>query len=416
MSMTTLAALTGAVFLTFTPIYEEDEVPDYTLPDPLVTEAGETVDSPQMWREVRRPETFALFQEHVYGEWLPDPGHMRFEVVDDEPGALDGAATRRQVIIHFTEGDDRPSMELLLYLPNDVEGPVPMFLYLSFWGNQAIHEDPEIRLSRRWMRGHGEGVEDNRATEASRGTSPQPVETILERGYGLATFYYGDIALDNADRYREDVLSLFQNTDEERGPTDAGAIGAWAWGLSRALDYLETDEDADAARTAVVGHSRLGKTALWAGAGDERFAITISNNSGCGGAALSRRRFGERVSRINDSFPHWFCHTFREYNEREDALPVDQHQLIALMAPRPVYVASATEDEWADPRGEFLAAYHAGPVFELFGESPLPVDEMPAPSQPAHGTAGYHIREGGHSITPEDWAHYLDFADQHYGR
>ncbi len=418
MTMTTLAALTGAVFLTFTPIYDEDEVPDYTLPDPLVTEDGETVDSPEMWREARRPETFALFEEHVYGRWLPDPEYMRFDVVDDEPEALDGKATRRQIVIHFTEEDERPSIELLLYLPNDVERPVPMFLYLSFWGNQAIHEDPEIRLSQRWMRGHGAGVENNRATEASRGTSTQtvPLETILERGYGLATFYYGDVALDLEDRYREDILSLFQDVDEERGPTDAGAIGAWAWGLSRAMDYLETDGEADHERTAVIGLSRLGKTTLWAGAGDERYAITISNNSGCGGAALFRRRFGERISLLNDVRPHWFCIQFRDYNDREDALPVDQHQLLALAAPRAVYVASATEDLPADPRGEFLAAYHAGPVYELFGEAPLPVDEMPGPAEPAHGTVGFHLRDGGHSLTPEDWAHFLDFANKHFDR
>ncbi len=418
MSMTPLAAIAGAIWLSFTPIYDEDEVPEYTLPDPLVTEGGEPVTSPELWRETRRPEIVALFEEHVYGRWLPDPEHLRFEVVDDEPEALDGAATRRQVVIHFTEEDDRPSVELLVYLPNDVEGPAPMFLYLSFWGNHSVHEDPGIRLSQRWMRGHGQGVEDNRATDASRGSRAAnvPVEMILERGYGLATFYYGDAALDDADRYREYVLSLFQDVDEERGPDDAGAIGAWAWALSRALDYLETDADADDERTAVLGHSRLGKTSLWAGAMDERFAIVISHNSGCGGAALSRRRFGERVSRINDSFPHWFCHNFREYNGREDALPVDQHMLIALAAPRAAYVASATEDLWADPRGEFLAAYHAGPVFDLLGESPLPVDDMPEPGVAAHGTVGFHLRDGGHAILEEDWAHYLDFADMHYGR
>lgn len=411
-------AVSAALCLGFTANYDEENVPDYTLPDPLVLDDGSSVTDAETWRKERRPEVLALFEEHVYGRRLPDPPHLRFQVVDDDPEALGGRATRKQVVIHLAEECDRPGLELLLYTPNDVEGPVPGFLYLGFWGNETIHTDPAIRVSTRWMRGHGKGVVDNIATLASRGARMEnvPVEMILERGYAIATYYYGDAAPDDYDRYRNGVLSLFLEEDEERGGAHAGAIGAWAWGLSRCLDYLETDDAVDHTQVAVLGHSRLGKTALWAGALDERFAMVISNDSGCGGAALSRRRFGERVSRINDSFPHWFCRNFRQYNEREEDLPVDQHMLVALAAPRPVYVASATEDRWADPKGEFLSAYHAGPVYELFGEEPLPVDEMPEPGVAAHGTVGYHIREGKHSITEMDWGMYLDFADKHLTR
>ena len=397
--------------------YDEAKVPVYTLPDPLVLSNGAKVRSAAVWREKRRPELLGLFETHVYGRSPRRPKTMLFEVTSLDRQALGGLTTRKEVSIWFNDRKEGPRMDLVLYVPNGGTKPAPAFLGLNFDGNHAVHHDPGITVSKQWMReSRGNDVVDHRATEAARGreSSRWPVERILARGYALATAYYGDLEPDFPEGWKQGVRStVFATAEPPIPPEESGAIGAWAWGLSRALDYLETDRDVDARRVAVMGHSRLGKTALWAGAQDERFAIVISNDSGEGGAALARRWFGETVERINTSFPHWFCAQFKTYNTRVDVLPVDQHLLIALMAPRPVYVASAAEDLWADPLGEFLSAKHAEPVYRLFGKGGLGVATPPAVNQPVGQSIGYHLRSGKHDVTDYDWAQYLDFAGRH---
>lgn len=399
--------------------YDESKVPSYVLPDPLQMADGTKVADVETWQTKRRPELIRLYEEHVYGRTPKPVDKIQFEVTSVDPQALSGKATRKQIAVFLTGKRDGPKMDLLLYIPNGVAKPMPAFLGLNFYGNHCVNTDPGITLSTQWMRPTKEaGVVKNRATEASRGchASRWQVEMVLARGYALATIYCGDLEPDWKEGWKTGLRAKM-SPDGDRTVfklNDWGAIGAWAFGLSRGLDYLEQDAAIDAKHVAVIGHSRLGKTALWAGAQDERFALVISNNSGEGGASITRRRFGERIHHLVAGPSYWFCGGYKAYDEKEDEMPVDAHELIALMAPRPVYVASATEDLWADPRGEFLAAKNAEPVYRLLGLPGLGADAMPAPDHPVSGTIGYHLRTGKHDVTAYDWQQYLDFADRHF--
>ena len=345
-------------------ITTEQEVPAYTLPDPLVTRKGRKVRTVRAWERRRRPELLGIFRDEVYGK-MPQPSpDQHYEVLYEDTIALGGIATRKEVRIYFT-ADTAAYLTMMLYTPNDAKGPVPAFLGVNFKGNWGTCLEEGVLIPPTNRNGHHQVIENlERGTNASR----WPYEMILEAGYAVATYYRGDTSPDTYNGHNNPLHKAFYREGQNYpDPDEWGTIGAWAWGLSRCLDYLETDSAVDAAKVAVFGHSRLGKTALWAGATDPRFAMVYSNCSGCGGAALSRRRFGETVYVINRSFNHWFCDNFKKYNDDETALPVDQHELMALIAPRPLYVVSATADGWADPHGEFISACEASRVYNLYG-------------------------------------------------
>ncbi|MEL7601441.1 MAG: acetylxylan esterase [Proteiniphilum sp.] len=394
--------------------YDESQVPAYILPELLKCRNAEMVTTAEQWEKQRRPELMELFASKMYGRTPAGDIDISYEILTDNPDALSGKATSRQVKFTFSNGNKKTEAILLMYIPNMRKGKVPVFVGYNFKGNHSTTTDttilhsPAFRLVKEpshpdWERGN----------QANRWS----YDMIIDRGYAVATMCYHDIFPDKPELKEYSVVSLFPGYDPDKtAPEEWQAIGAWAWGSSRIVDFLETQEEIDTNKIAIMGHSRQGKAALWAGAQDERFRIVISNNSGCGGAALFRRKFGETAEIINKAFPHWFCESFRQYNNKEELLPVDQHQLLALIAPRKVYVASAEEDLWADPRGEFLAAYHAGPVYRLYGLETIGSDEMPALHTPITGDIGYHIRAGKHDVKEYDWKRYLDFADAHFSK
>lgn len=399
----------------FVPNYDESKIPNYVLPELLTAKDGSKISSSQEWEKQRRKEILLDFEQYMYGK-IPDVEiNQRIEPIK-ETDALNGKATMKEVRMTFSKNNHQISMDILLILPK-TNNKIPLFVALNFNGNHTLNKDPNISITTSWVRNNEDlNITDHKASESSRGAAQSrwPIEKIIDRGYGLATIYCGDIDPDKDD-FSDGIHPLFYTSGQTQPAKDEwGTVAAWAWGLSRAMDYFETDSDIDASKIAVMGHSRLGKAALWAGANDERFAIVISNESGCGGAALSRRRIGETVGRINTAFPHWFCDNFNQYNTNEDALPVDQHMLISMMAPRPVYIASAEGDQWSDPKGEFLSAFHAGAVYQLFDVEKLPADKMPDLNQPIMTTVGYHNRTGKHDVTDFDWEAYLDFADKHF--
>jgi hypothetical protein len=397
--------------------YDETKIAPYTLPELLKTQDGRAVSNAEAWTKERRPEILALFEQHVFGK-TPAPatwGKVDFKVTEVKTDALGGKATRKFVHISLPEHPAWQGLELMLYTPNGLNHPAPCFVGPSFGGNHAVSTEKDVPLSTRWMRASKEkGVVDNRATEDSRGneSSRWPLELIIEKGFAVATYYYGDIEPDHADGWKDGLRAVLSkdgaNTEWKDG--DWGAIGAWAWGLSRIADYLETDSAVNAKQLAVIGHSRLGKTSLWAGAQDQRFGVVVSNNSGEGGAAIMRRNIGETTAIITKAFPHWFTKTYTSYAGNEAACPIDKHMLISLAAPRGIYIASAVEDTWADPKGEFLSGLHAEPVYALFGKKGYGVTEQPAIDSPVGDSIAYHVRTGKHDVTSYDWEQYLQFA------
>jgi hypothetical protein len=400
---------------------DEAKVGNYTLLDPLTMQNGKAVKDARGWTAERRPELVRIFEEQVFGRTVAPKTKVLAEVVEAGAPALGGKAVRKQVTLWFTGKKEGPKVDVLMYLPAGAGKPAPVFVGLNFGTNASVVADQGIRLGDAWVRDPQDRTRRMKVAtpESTRGSDAESwqVEKILAHGFGLVTASYQDIEPDFDGGMKYGVRPLgFRAGQTAPAADEWGAIGAWAWGLSRIVDYVAADKAVDAKKIALIGHSRLGKTALWAGAQDLRFALVVSNDSGEGGAALARRNYGETLEQITRNFPHWFCANYKQYAGDPNRLPVDSHELLALMAPRPVYVASAEEDRHADPRGEFLGAVGAGRVYELLGKQGLGTDEMPGIHKPIMKTVGYHIRAGKHDVTAYDWDQYLKFAEMHFGR
>jgi hypothetical protein len=367
--------------------YSEEKIPFYTLPDLFTSDAGLQITSSDLWYKTRRPELIELFRSNIYGRIPETPYNETFIVLQSNGKAMEGAATRKEVEIKIESGEKSLSIRLIIFTPNNIDHPVPVFLLIDPW--LAEQNNPHWKQENEYW----------------------PVKDALKRGYGMAVFNASDLDPDNFDNFKNGIHAVLDNNPR---PDDAwGTIAAWAWGASRCMDYLVTDKKIAPDKIAVAGHSRAGKTALWAGAEDTRFAMVISNESGAGGAALARRHFGETVSRLNSVFPHWFCSNYRKYSNKEDSLPVDMHMLLALIAPRALYIDCADEDLWGDPHGSYLSLYYSVPVFKLLGtNSDLPEAMPPLNKQVISGRVGFHIRDGVHNLLLRDWNWFMDFADK----
>ncbi|NBC66331.1 MAG: alpha/beta hydrolase [Bacteroidetes bacterium] len=373
--------------------YDESKVPEYTLPLILETQEGEQVTTVRDWRNTRRPEIMGLYEELVYGQIPSHFDAIEFDLINENPSAIEGTATLKEVDITVTRNGNSVTIRMNLFIPNAVEGAAPAFL--------LINHRP------------AENIDPTRAVQ----TDFWPVERVIPKGYAMASFHVGDVADDDKETWHHDIVDKLYPEQLNR-PDGMKALGGWGWGAMRLMDYFERDSDINEDQVVLIGHSRGGKSALWTAANDERFAIVVSNESGCGGAALYKREFSETIKLLNDVRPHWFCDNLEQYNDREADLPVDQHMLIASIAPRPVYVGSAEEDLGADPKGEFLALKHGSEVYEKIYHLPVNVPEdMPAVNQPIiESYTGYHIRSGEHDLDLYDWDQYIKFADYHFGR
>jgi pimeloyl-ACP methyl ester carboxylesterase len=371
--------------------FYEAKVPVYYLPDVLTTLSVKKISSAAAWKKTRRPEVLEMLRTNVFGKVPATPYEKTFSVITFDTAAMDSKATLKQVDILISAEGKSLTIHLTLFTPNQKTGPVPVFLLIDNRG--PANTDPMRKVKSEFW----------------------PAEEVLARGYGIAVFSNSDVDPDKFDDFQNGIHGILDKG--KRGDDSWGTLAAWAWGASRCLDYLVTDKDVNKDRVAVVGHSRGGKTALWAGAEDQRFGMVIANESGCGGAALARRKLGETVARINTSFPHWFCLNYRKYNDKETSMPFDMHMLLALTAPRPLYIDAAAEDLWGDPKGCYLALYHSLPVYNLFDRKvQLSSLVPPLNTQVVSGNMGFHIRDGEHNMKLQDWNFFMDFADKVWGK
>jgi len=390
--------------------------PQPSLPDPLVMFDGRRVTSRAQWFKERRPELQALFQHYMYGQLPPRPPFVRAQVLGEYRDFLGGKATLKLVSLE-TGPANAPRIDLMLVLANRRRGPAPVFLAMNFCGNHALTDDPRVPLARGWLYSSCKGCTNNAATDAARGGQmlDWPLSRIVERGYALAAFCSSDVDADRQEVSDGIYVWLAAGDTAMNNPTNRGSIAAWAWGFHRCVDYLVTDRDVDARHIASVGHSRNGKTALLAAAFDERIALSVPHQAGCGGTAPSRGKTGESVQHINTAFPHWFNAQFKEFNDAQERLPFDQNCLAALCAPRPMLFSNAQEDQWANPPGQFEVLQAADPVYRFLGVEGLAAREMPPLRRLVDSRLGYYIREGKHSMTAEDWEVFMNFADRHWG-
>lgn len=372
--------------------YDESKVPEYTLPDVLKTTTNIEVSRKMTWKKARRPEILKLFEDNIYGQMPKSYNNIKYSVINENATAMNGKARLKEILIEVFNNNKSVKINLVLFVPNNARKPAPAFLLINIGSSRGLESMDPTRVTKNdfW-----------------------PAEMLIDSGYAVATFDGNDLAPDNKTTFANGALQLYP----EQITADNGmrAVGAWGWGASRVMDYFEKDVDIDAKKVALVGHSRGGKASLWAAAQDQRFALCISNCSGNSGAALARRQFGERIRIINTFFPHWFTPNYKKYNDHEDLLPVDQHMLIALIAPRPVYVTNASKDLWADPKGTFLSLKNAERVFALYGiRSNLPANPPGINESIIQSPLAYHNREGEHDLTVYDWNNFIKFANYHY--
>lgn len=393
--------------------YDESKVGNYkeTLPDPLVMLDGTPVTTAKQWMKKRRPEIVKLFEEHQYGKWPAKKPKLRYTVRQDE--GMDGMAVRKQVTIYFSSDDNGPQVDVLVYLPKDANEPVPLLLNISFMANNVTVSEDGIKPGFNWDAKSMSRVAVETDSRFRGFGMNGTIKKFLKEGFGFATLHYTDIDPDFLGGVSLGVRSLYLKEGQaEPAPDEWGSVSAWAWGISHVIDYFEKDPGVDAKRIAVTGASRLGKTVMWAGARDQRIAVVLASCSGEGGAAISRRNFGETVAHLTEKsrFPYQFAANYGNYGEDVTKLPVDAHMLASLIAPRPLLLQTGTTDNWSDPKGEFLTVIEAGCVYRLLGQEDLGTTELPAPDQPIYRRLGYFMHEGGHGNLPIDWEVFLEYV------
>jgi len=392
--------------------YDEAKTGSYTLPDPLKLNNGQPVRDSKTWFEKRRPEIIAMFESQQYGRAPGRPAEEIFEVYDKGTPVFDGKAIRKQITIHLSKDPTWPTIDLLVYLPAAAKKQVPMFLSINFGAVQNAVDDQSIKPQEVWDAKTNTKIPPIAAHNFGR----LAIEPLLDAGFGVATFYYGDVDPDYPAGFSNGIRARYLRSGQTQLASDEwGSIAAWGWGMSRVQDYFETDKSIDARRVAIHGVSRLGKTVMWAGAHDQRFAAVIASCSGEGGAALSHRNYGETIAHLTapTRYPYQFAENYAKYAGFPDTAPMDANMLVALIAPRPVLLQTGSTDSWSDPKGEFLAAVAAEPVYKLLGKDGLGTDVWPAAKQPILHDIGYYMHDGGHGMVPTDWAIYVEFLKKH---